>query len=99
MKIKKDLNYSAKSSKQMTPEIRCKYFAFLNAIKFINIGSRKRGINPDSLELDSRMMKNYINAVEGDILSCLKQKGGIPMKYSLDCNHEEAQDFGELQYT
>lgn len=98
MKLKKTPNYKPTLSKDMTTAIMCRYYAFMNAVKFVACGAKRRGIDPDSVELDSRIMKKYIDTVEGDIVTCLKAKGGIPLKYSLDPSIEESQNVTELQY-
>ncbi len=95
----KSIPYKAKTSKEMTRDELCRYFSFMNAVKFVGLHCRKHKIPPDSVELDSRNMLKYMKEVQGDIKMCLTTKGGIPLKYSLHAHTEESRSIEEIDYS
>lgn len=99
MKFINSDNYQITKAKDMSAIELANWYAFCNAIKFIAIYSKKKHINPDLIELDSREMSRYVDKVSGDILTNLKERKGIPMKYSLDMHQEDAQNMEEVAYT
>lgn len=98
MKLKDNDNYKILPAAQMSDQELANWFAFGNALKFINIFCKRKGINPDSRELDSREVQKYIETTSGDILTCLREQGAIPLKYSLDMASEECRSIEEVQY-
>lgn len=98
MKIKDNDKYKITPASEMKGEELSNWFAFCNAIKFINVFCKKKGINADSIELDSRELSKYIETTAGDILTNLREHGGVPLKYSLDMQSEECRDISEVQY-
>lgn len=90
-------SYCKSASDMSLPEI-ANWFSLCNGIKFINNHSNAHDIPVDENDLDGRSILNYINSVSGDIQTSLKEKGGIPFKYSLDPNHEESKNVEELYY-
>ena len=87
-----------KQVKDMSDGELCRYFSFMNAVKFVGLYCRKHQIPPDSIELDSRKMIKYMSEVQGDIQACLVKKGGIPMKYSLHAHLDESKNIEEIKY-
>lgn len=98
MKIKDNDNYKIIPASEMKGEELSNWFAFCNALKFFTVFCKKKGINPDSIELDSREVSKYVEVTAGDILTNLREHGGIPLKYSLDMQSEESKDITEVQY-
>lgn len=82
----------------MSEEEFCKWIALCNALKFINNTSDLTGKTIDEKDIDYREMNNYISTVSGDIGTCLKERGGVPFKYSLDISSKESLDIEELNY-
>lgn len=92
-------NYPIRKADDMSLEELTNWYSFMNAIKFVSIFCKKKGIDPDTIELDSREISKYIQTTSGDILTNLKERYGVPLKYSLDASCEEARSIEELQYT
>ena len=74
------------------------WFAFANALKFINIGQSRFDTDISEGNISYSALVNYTKTVSGDIAQCLKQYRGIPMKYSLDLNEEDALNYEEITY-
>ena len=90
--------YKAKKASEMTKPELCKYMALMNGLKFINQGEALTGVNLDEDDIPHKRMKKYIKEVEGDLLRCLNDYGGIPFKYSLDPSHEESRCIEEITF-
>ena len=95
MKIK---NKESLLNEQMYEQEFCNWLALCNALKFINNTSILTGKFVDEKDIDYREMINYISAVSGDIATCLKEKGGVPFKYSLDTSLKESLETEDLTY-
>lgn len=78
---------------------RCNWIALCNALKFINHTSSTTGKKVDEKDIDYREMINYIESVSGDIETCLREKGGVPFKYSLVTNSEDSKEIEDLTYS
>jgi hypothetical protein len=74
------------------------WFAFLNALKFINIKEKTTGVKIKEKEIDARSIISYIKSVGGDLYMNLKHRNGIPFKYSLATNHDGSRDIAEINY-
>ena len=74
------------------------WFAFCNAIKFVNVGEELYKENVTENDIPYKALYNYVQTVSGDMRSCLKVNKGIPMKYSLCCANEEARNITEIDY-
>jgi hypothetical protein len=96
MKIKNNALYS--NEEEMSKEEFCNWLALCNALKFINNTSQLTGKFIDEKDIDYREMINYINTVSGDIATCLREKAGVPFKYSLDTSTKESLDIEDLNY-
>ena len=94
----KTKNNESSLNKEMSQQEFCNWLALCNALKFINNTSNLTGINVDEKDIDYREMINYINAVSGDISTLLKEKNGVPFKYSLDTSLKESLDTEDLTY-
>ena len=90
--------YPIVSPNQMTRKELCNWFAFCNALKFINLKEKETGEKIESINIDTRALTYYTHEVSGDIQTSLREKGGIPMKYSLDASIEEAKITDEIMY-
>lgn len=98
MKILDNDNYQIIPAAEMSTEELSNWFAFCNAIKFIGMFCKQKGIDPDTIELDSRELSKYIDVTSGDILTNLRESMGVPLKYSLDMQSEECRCIDEVQY-
>lgn len=98
MKLKNNDNYHILPASEMSAQELSNWFAFCNAIKFITVFCKRKNINPDSIELDSRELSKYVEITSGDIYTSLKEKSGIPIKYSLEMDSEECRSVDEVQY-
>jgi hypothetical protein len=95
MKIK---NKESSLNEKMNEQEFCNWLALCNALKFINNTSVLTGKFVDEKDIHYREMINYINAVSGDIATCLREKGGVPFKYSLDISLKESLETEDLTY-
>jgi hypothetical protein len=98
MKLINSDKYCIKMASEMDDEELCNWFAFMNAVKFINSYCNKKHIDANSVDLDSREIEKYIRTTSGDILTNLREQGAIPLKYSLDASHEESKNIEEINY-
>jgi hypothetical protein len=96
MKIKNNALYL--NEEEMSEEEFCNWLALCNALKFINNTSELTGKFIDEKDIDYREMINYINTVSGDIATCLREKSGVPFKYSLDTSSTESLETEDLSY-
>ena len=85
-------------NEEMSEQEFCNWLALCNALKFINNTSQLTGKFIDEKDIDYREMINYINTVSGDIATCLREKAGVPFKYSLDTSTKESLDIEDLNY-
>lgn len=90
--------YPITEPERMSTKELCNWFAFCNALKFINLKEKETGSKISSQDIDTRAVTTYISEISGDISINLREKGGIPMKYSLDPTIEEAKDLEEIYY-
>jgi hypothetical protein len=90
--------YKILPAAEMTLEEEAKWLALCNGLKFINNMSQLTGIEVDEKDISHGELLTYINNVSGDIRTCIKEKGGIPYKYSLTGSMEEAKNTEELTY-
>lgn len=74
------------------------WVAFCNALKFINLTSKKRNVEIEEKDLDYRAIMNYVDSVSGDIITSIKSRHAIPLKYSLNTYEEESRNTDELTY-
>lgn len=86
------------SEYDMSDQEFCNWVALCNALKFINNTSELTGRHVDEKDIDYREMINYISTVSGDIATCLKEKHGVPFKYSLDTRLKESLEIEDLNY-
>ncbi len=90
--------YPIKSAKEMTNTEISNWYAFANALKFINLKSRQTKREIKELEIDARDLQRYVDEVSGDVKTNLENFGGIPFKYSLEMDNEDAQNMNEIAY-
>lgn len=90
--------YPVKSAYEMNNTELSNWFAFANALKFINLKSRQRRREVKELEIDARDLQRYVDEVSGDVQTNLEKFGGVPHKYSLDSSNEDAQNMNEIAY-
>lgn len=83
---------------EMSEQEFCNWLALCNALKFINNTSELTGKVVDEKDIDYREMINYISTVSGDIATCLREKSGVPFKYSLDTSLKESLEIEDLTY-
>ena len=98
MKIKNNESLLLDNSEEMSEQEFCNWLALCNALKFINNTSEISGKHIDEKDIDYREMINYISTVSGDISTCLKEKQGVPFKYSLDTSLKESLEIEDLSY-
>ena len=91
-------NLPVVSEQDMSDQEFCNWLALCNALKFINNTSEISGKHVDEKDIDYREMINYISTVSGDIATCLKEKQGVPFKYSLDTSLKESLEIEDLSY-
>ena len=96
-----DLNLNSsfhKPAKEMDDTELSLWFAFCNAIKFVNVGEELFKEEVTENDIPYKALYNYVQTVSGDMRSCLKANNGIPLKYSLCCGHEESKNITEIDY-
>jgi hypothetical protein len=98
MKTENNESQSSDNYDEMSEQEFCNWLALCNALKFINNTSEISGKIVDEKDIDYREMINYINTVSGDISTCLKEKQGVPFKYSLDTSLKESLEIEDLSY-
>lgn len=91
-------NRYSKPAKEMSDVELTKWFAFCNAMKFINIGEDMYKTDVPEHDIPYKSICNYVQTVSGDIRECLKINKGIPMKYSLCGTTDEARNVEEISY-
>lgn len=97
--IELDLTSShPKPAAEMSEIELTKWFAFLNAMKFINVGEEIYKTDVPEHDIPYKSICNYVQTVSGDIKECLRTNNGIPMKYSLCGQNEEARNIEEITY-
>ena len=74
------------------------WWAFCNALKFINYTSARTRKPIRERDIDCRTIINYVEDVGGDIATCLRETKGIPYKYALCSIGKEADDLQDLNY-
>lgn len=89
---------SSNPSKNMDLQTFCNWFALCNALKFINTGCELSGKHIDENDLNYRGMVNYIESVGGDIMTCVKTKKSIPLKYCLNCTKIDDIEINDISY-
>jgi len=78
-----------------------RWYAYMNAVKFAaaqekRLLSQKKKLK--NFDLPWIKTVEYIDDVAGDLALSLKEKGGIPYKYSLDLSDEDATNTNEIEY-
>ena len=96
--IELNSNNSLKKAAEMETEELTMWFAFCNALKFVNIGEDIFKETVAEHDIPYKAIYNYVQTVSGDIKSCLNSNGGIPMKYALESNSDEARNIEEIDY-
>ena len=91
-------NNASLLNEEMSEQEFCNWLALCNALKFINNTSELTGKVVDEKDIDYREMINYISTVSGDIATCLREKSGVPFKYSLDTSTKESLEIEDLNY-
>lgn len=84
-----------RTSKEMSRKELCNWFAFLNSIKFSSIFARNKNIDANQYDIPWNKHLTYIKTISGDLQKYLDEKNGIPFKYSLSLNHEDAKIYTE----
>ena len=87
-----------KSAAEMETEELTMWFAFCNALKFVNVGEDLYKETVAEHDIPYKAIYNYVQTVSGDIKACLKDSGGIPMKYALDARADESRNIEEIDY-
>ena len=72
------------------------WFAFCNALKFINIGEGSFQESIQETDIPYSAISNYTQAVSGDLQQYLKAKRGVPLKYSLDVSMVESHKIDDV---
>jgi hypothetical protein len=96
MKIK--VPYEAKKAKDMSRKEFSRWFAFMNMVKFVNVGESLSGIKKKEEDIPHMQMVKYVDTVSGDLERCLKEYNGVPYKYSLDTRDAESKVIGEISF-
>lgn len=99
MKIKNielKLPNNTNNAQSMTDDALATWFAFCNALKFINLGENEYHEEIRERDIPYSAILNYTQTVSGDIKQYLKHKDGIPLKYSLDTSIEESRKIEEI---
>lgn len=102
MKIKKiesklpNVDVDIKSAEQMDNNELATWYAFCNALKFINLGEKSFHEEVRERDIPYNAILNYTQTVSGDIVQYLNTKKGIPLKYSLDVSMEESRRIDEI---
>ena len=86
------------SSYGMHDEEFCRWFAFMNMLKFSSHYARLKNL-PRDFDMPWKAQLNYIDDVSGDLLQQIREKKGVPHKYSLNSAHDDAIVFHDLEYT
>lgn len=92
-----------KKSTEMNTDELCRWFAFANAVKFtylhdVQMFKRRKTKKVKQSDLPWLKTTEYIDEVSGDFEKCLKEKGGIPLKYSLNLAEDDAKVASEIEY-
>jgi len=91
-------HYPIHQASETSLEEMSKWMALCNGLKFINNTSATTGIEIDEKDISHNELLTYINDVSGDIRTCIKEKGGVPFKYSLSNNSDESKNTEDLTY-
>lgn len=91
-------NSYTKPASEMSEIELTKWIAFLNALKFVNIGEDIYKTDVPEHDIPYKSICNYVQTVSGDIRECFRTNKGIPMKYSLCCENDEARNIEEIAY-
>jgi len=84
-----------KTAKEMDNIELTKWFALMNALKYVNLGEDIYDQKIDAINAHEGICK-YVESVSGDMLTYLREWGGVPYKYSLDSSDEESKQIDEL---
>lgn len=91
-------NYEIKPAKDMNLAEISNWMALCNALKFINNTCELTGTYVEEKDINYRELLTYIEAVAGDISTCLSATKGIPLKYSLSNDTEDSKQTEEISY-
>lgn len=94
----KDEFHPLKTAKEMGTQEFSNWWAFCNALKFINYTSERIRKPIQERDIDCRGIINYVEEVGGDIATCIRETAGIPYKYALCSIGKEAEDLRDLDY-
>lgn len=94
-----DIDSCNLKASQMNTDELATWFAFCNALKFINLGEEEFKEEVRERDIPYSAILNYTQTVSGDIKQFLKHKDGIPLKYSLDTSMEESRKIEEIEMT
>jgi len=89
---------NATPSRTMSNTELTMWFAFANAMKFVNIGEDIYKQDVPEHDIPYKAIYNYVQTVSGDIRVCLDANGGIPMKYALFSDTDESRNVEEIDY-
>ena len=96
MKYQSD-KYPVKDVDDMSLTEMCRWFAFMNMVKFSTLYARKNNI-PTDFDMPWTAQTKYIDEVAGDLEHYVKEKKGVPFKYSLNLAHDDAIITTELDH-
>lgn len=96
MKIK--VPYDAKKAKDMSRKEFSRWFAFMNMVKFVNLGETITKIKKKEEDIPHMQMVKYVDTVAGDLERCLKDYNGVPYKYSLDARDTDSKVISEINF-
>jgi hypothetical protein len=99
-RIELNLNETLKETEKepLTDQELVNWFAFANALKFINAGEEIYNKNINEENIAYKAILTYTQTTSGDIEQYLKFKKGVPMKYSLSTSHCDSLSMEEISY-
>lgn len=97
--LKISIPYKPKLAKEMDETELSRNIAFVNLIKWLNVGESLLGVSLNEEMVSHKAMMNYVDLEAGDIAQYLEMYDGVPFKYSLDPKHSESRELGELKIT
>jgi hypothetical protein len=85
-----------KKASEMNDVELATWFAFCNALKFINLGENSYKESIEETDIPYSAISNYTQSVSGDLQQYLKIKKGVPLKYSLDVSMKESHKIDDV---
>ena len=92
------MDHITKKSAQMTTKEFTRWYAFMNGLKFINIGEEMSNKRDHDDNKSYNALMRYIDLISGDINSYIKHWNGVPYKYSLDMSDIEARQIEDIKF-